>query len=277
MAGPVDQDGPRTAVAGVAVLCLVEHGGHHLRGGVVHRAAQPLRPGLRPLAALGRRAVGGVVLPGGVGDDVVDCARRGFGIVDGSQGGHPFPAVLLAGRQPGLHRVAALGRRGLRGVLTQGFGPYHHALAVDRQDQRCDVGAGSRHQGVVERVDVRRGADSEFLDLPVPDAGAGVGVDPLAGVGEAAADGLDRGEPGQPVRVHSVRQVQHRIGGVQVPHTSAAIGDPNHGDLAEHRGQQPAPAPLDPRAPDTGGVHDLFQYGPRPWPAASGGPGTTAG
>ncbi|MEV8032035.1 hypothetical protein [Streptomyces sp. NPDC086182] len=31
MAGPVDQDNPRTVVAGVAVLCLVEHGGHHLR------------------------------------------------------------------------------------------------------------------------------------------------------------------------------------------------------------------------------------------------------
>ncbi|MDX2758513.1 hypothetical protein [Streptomyces europaeiscabiei] len=43
LAGPVDQDDPATAVAGVAVLCLVEHGGHHLRGGVGHRAAPPLR------------------------------------------------------------------------------------------------------------------------------------------------------------------------------------------------------------------------------------------
>ncbi|MDQ0605218.1 hypothetical protein QF037_009563 [Streptomyces canus] len=150
----------------------------------------------------------GVVLPVGVGEDVVHRARRGLGIVDGSQGGHPFPAVFLPGRQPGLHRVASLGGCSLRGVLTQCFGSYHHALAVDRQDQRRGVGAGSRHDGVVERVDVDCGADGEFLDLPVPDSGAGDGVDPLAGVGETAAGGLDRGEPGQPVRVHCVWKVQ---------------------------------------------------------------------
>ncbi|TQE35838.1 hypothetical protein Sipo8835_12470 [Streptomyces ipomoeae] len=257
MAGPADQDDPGTAVAGAAVLRLIEHGGHHLRGSVVHRAAQPLRPGLRPLAALGRRVVGGVVLPVGVGDDVVDRVWRGFRIVDGSQGGHPFPAVLLAGRQPGLHRVAALGRRGFRGVLAQRFGPYHHAFAVDRQDQRRGVGAGSRHEGVAEGVDVPCGADSEFLDLPVPDAGAGDGVDPFAGAGEAAAGGLDRGKPGQPMRVHCVRQVQRRVGRAQVRHAGAAVGDPDHGDLAEHRGQPPVPVPLDPGAPGTGGVHDL--------------------
>src|SRR5690606_7264095 len=67
-----------------------------------------------------------------------------------------------------------------------------------------------------------------------------------------------RGEPGQPVRVHSVRKVQHRIGRVQVRHAGAAVGDPDHRDLAEHRGQGAVPAPLDPGALAAFGVHDLL-------------------
>uniref|UniRef100_UPI00404022CB hypothetical protein n=1 Tax=Streptomyces sp. TG1A-60 TaxID=3129111 RepID=UPI00404022CB len=247
MPGAVDQHDPGPAVLGVAGFGLVEHRGDDLLGGVVHRAAQPLGPGFRARATL----LHGV---GGVGDDVVDAADGGLGVVDGAQGGHPFAAVLLAGREPGRHLVAVFGCGGFRGGFAQRLGPYHHALAVGGQHQQRGVGARLGHQGLVERVDVGRGGHGEFLDLPVADAGAGQHVDAVDRLGEGAAGGLGRGEPGQPQAVHPGRHVQCGVGQVQIGRAGGSVGDPGRCDLPEHRGQDPPPAPLDPGALDTGRI-----------------------
>ncbi len=93
----VDQDHPGAQVFGVASLGLVEDRSDDLGGGVVDRAGQPLGAGRRPLAVPG---IGDAVALGrevGVGDDVVDVAHGGFGVVDRAQGGHPLAAILLPG------------------------------------------------------------------------------------------------------------------------------------------------------------------------------------
>ncbi len=95
----------------------------------------------------------------------------------------------------------------------------------------------------------------------MPNPGAGQGVDALGCLGERAAGCFDRGQFRQPVRVHAGRHVQHRVGDVQIGDPGPAVGDPGRGDLPEHRGQDSAPAVLDPRAPDPLGTYDLGHAG----------------
>ena len=121
--GAVDEDDPGPQVAGVAGLGLAEHGGDHVRGVLADGPGQPLRQGLRPGP---ERA--GAVPAAGRGDHVVRPARRGLGVVDGDQGGHPLAVRLLPGRKPGAHLPQLRG--GLRGGRAQRPRAHHDALAV---------------------------------------------------------------------------------------------------------------------------------------------------
>jgi hypothetical protein len=99
--GAVYQHDPGPVV-GVAVLGLVEDGGHDAGGGVGDRPGQPLAARLRVRVA----------------NHVIDGARRGLGVVDRTERGHALASQLLPDGQARLHRAAALLRSSLRGGLA---------------------------------------------------------------------------------------------------------------------------------------------------------------
>jgi hypothetical protein len=149
-------------------------------------------------------------------DDAGGGAHDRVGVVDGAQGRHPLAAVFLPTGQAGREPVGALGRGGFRGGLAQRLGAHHHPSGVDGQHQQRVVGGRHRHPRGVEGVDVGGGAYGQRLDLPLADPGPGGFVDLVAGGVERAAYRLLGRGAAQPVRVHLGRQVQHRVGRVQV-------------------------------------------------------------
>ena len=167
---------------------------------------------------------------------------------------------------------------------AQRVGPHHDALAVRGQDQHVVLGRLGVLGGGVEVLDVDRGAGGEFLDLAFADLLAGGAADGRAGLLERAAGGFDRGQPAQPVGVPLDRQVQRRVGGVQVLVPAVAVGQAFHLDLAEDAGQRPAVTGLDRGVHDCGVVGDrgqprlvggaqgqvLLQHAPQQLPAAAG-------
>lgn len=75
------------------------------------------------------------------------------------------------------------------------------------------------------------------LDLTFADPLPGGPLDGVGGLLERPSGGLDRGQPPQGVGGVFDRQVQVRVGGVQVGMAVLAVGDPFDADLAEDRGQ----------------------------------------
>ena len=79
----------------------------------------------------------------------------------------------------------------------------------------------------------------------------------LGSVSEAAAGALDRRELAQPVRMALDRQVQRRVGRMQVPHSGRPIGQPFDPHRPEHRLQRARVTGLDPPAPSPLNARDL--------------------
>jgi len=130
--------------------------------------------------------------------------------------------------------------------------------SADRTSTSSWAGSGVLGGGV-EVLDVDRGAGGEFLDLAFADLLAGGAADGRAGLLERAPGGFDRGQPAQPMGVPLDRQVQRRVGGVQVLVPAVAVGLAFHLNLAEDAGQCPAVTGLDRGVHDSGVVGDRGQ------------------
>ncbi len=81
----------------------------------------------------------------------------------------------------------------------------------------------------------------------------------IRGVIEGAPRRFDRSQLPQAVRVLLHREVQLRVGAIQVGVTAATVGQPRHRDLAEHRGQRAGVPGLDAAAGHLLGVEHLLQ------------------
>jgi hypothetical protein len=114
---------------------------------------------------------------------------------------------------------------------------HHDALAVVLHDQQHVRGGGSGAAAGVEGVDAGRGGAGELLGLSLAQDRSRGPADRLACGFERAAGGLDRIQPAQAVGVLFLREVQGRVGGVQVRRARRPVRDPGHRHLAEHRGQ----------------------------------------
>src|SRR6266702_7658919 len=121
VAGTVDQHHPGAPVGRIPLLRLVEDRLDDLLAVGGDRAGQPLglRVGTEPAAALAAAALGS---GGGDTDDVVGAAGGRFGVVDHSQGGHPFASLLFAAGQPGAIRPRPFRLGCLQGRLAQRSG-----------------------------------------------------------------------------------------------------------------------------------------------------------
>jgi hypothetical protein len=128
--------------------------------------------------------------------------------------------------------------------LPQRLRAHHDPLAIGLQHQHIGVRAGARTAPGVEGAHIGGRSPGKLLSLPFAHASAGGPEDRLRGVLERAARGLDRGQPPQPVRVLFLRQVQRRIGRIQVRRPRRAVGHPGDRHLPEHRGQAPLMAGL---------------------------------
>ena len=91
----------------------------------------------------------------------------------------------------------------------------------------------------VEGLEVDCRTHRELFELTLSRPGAGDPSDRVLGVLEAAAGGFDRGQFPQPVGVQFLRQVQDRIGRIQVAFAAPAVGEAGDVDRAEHGLQRP--------------------------------------
>jgi len=109
----------------------------------------------------------------------------------------------------------------------------------------------------VEVVEVDRAAVGEVLQLAFAQLLSGAVADRSHRVVERAAGGLDRGEVAQPVRVFLGRQVEHRVGGMQVGLPGCAVGQPRDLDRPEDGGKLAGVAGLDSASTDPVGGRDI--------------------
>ena len=144
-------------------------------------------------------------------------ARDRDGVTDGRELRDPFPAVLLAGRQPRRQLPARGG--GLRGRRAQRFGPHHDALAIELQHQQPLLlgGAGPVLGVVGVHVDRRGGG------RPRPVAAYRPGPRSPAPPRPRCRRTTRGHETGQPVRVQPGGQVQLGVNGVEVRHSPAVV------------------------------------------------------
>jgi len=228
---------------GVAPLGLVEHAGDHGRRVGEDAGAHPL--------VLGDRSRGGLVAVRVSGwEDVGRGAGRWRRVVDGADLRHPLAVSPILARQSGLGLRARAGRAP-RGPGAQRVGAHHDPLAVRREHQQLVGLAPGRAAGLVEALEVDRGERRELLDLALAEPLPGVAFDRLARGLEAASGALHRSQLAQPVRVALDRQIQRRVGGMQVPHPGRPIRQPLHAHGPEHRLKRALVACLDPTAGHT--------------------------
>ena len=147
--------------------------------------------------------------------------------------------------------MAGAGARSGRGAGPQRIGAHHDPLAVGREHQQIPGLRGRRAPGRIEVLKVHRGEPSELFDLAFSQPLPGLATDRIDRVIEAAARGLQRGELAQPVRMTLDRQVERRVGGMQVPHPGCPVGQPLDRHGAEHGLQSADVTRLDPPAEDT--------------------------
>jgi hypothetical protein len=133
------------------------------------------------------------------------------------------------------------------------------ALAVGGQDQHIPTGARLRSALGVEVVEVGRGPPGECFGLAFAQPDPGGPLDRLGGVVEGAPRRFEGGQLPQAVRVLLHRQVQRGVGGIQVGVAAAAVRQPGHRYLAEHRGQGAGVPGLDGTAGHLLGVGHLLQ------------------
>ena len=107
------------------------------------------------------------------------------------------------------------------GAGSQRVGAHHDPLAVGREHQQITVLTPWRTSLRVEVLEVDRGEPGEFLDLAFAEPHAGLALDRVGGVSEAAARALQRRELAQPVRMALDRQVQRRVSRMQFPSPGA--------------------------------------------------------
>jgi hypothetical protein len=236
--GAVHERDPRAAVLGVAPLCFLEDAFDHGRGCRDNAGGQPL--------VGGDRSGGGLVAFRLIGcEDVGHRARRRRRVVDRADLGHPLVVERLAARQPGFGLGAGAGRPG-GGGGAQRVGAHHDPLAVGREHQQIPALAAWCAPRRIEVLEVDRGELGELLDLAFTQPLPGLALDRIGRVLEAAAPSLQRGQLAQPVRVTLDRQVQRRVGGMQVPQSGRAVRQPLDRHGPEHRLKRTSVPALDP-------------------------------
>jgi hypothetical protein len=99
--------------------------------------------------------------------------------------------------------------------------------------------AGGQMPLLVEGVEVGRGSLDQGFQLALAQALSGAASDRLPDAVEGASRRLHDGQPAQAVGVELDRQVQVRVGGMQIGVTSSPVRQASDLDLAEH-GQQSA-------------------------------------
>jgi hypothetical protein len=195
---------------GVAALGLLEDAGDHDRRVGDNAGTQPLvgsDPPRGGLMSLGRCG----------GEDVGDRAARWLGVVDRADLRHPLAIALLFPGQAGL-RLGSRTRGAGGGAGSERVGAHDDPLPVAGEHQQLIWLSPRLPPGFVEVFEIDRGKRGEFLDLAFAQPHARAALDRVDRVLEAAASGLQRGELAEPVRVALDRQIQRRVGGMQVPH-----------------------------------------------------------
>jgi hypothetical protein len=147
--------------------------------------------------------------------------------------------------------VAFLGG-GFRGRRAQRVGTHHDALAVDLQHEQVPGKACGRESLQVERLEVDRCPAREVFDLTLTQVLSAGPFDRVHRAFVGTSGALDGGQPPQSMGVLLDRQVQHRIGRVQVRLTGGTVGQPGDRDLTEEDRPQPTvvadlnPGPIGP-------------------------------
>ena len=185
-------------------------------------------------------------------------AGNRLGVVDGTDLGHALAVALLPLREPG-GELGCAPRRGLRGGGTQGVRTHDDALAVTGDDEHVCGLAGGPLALLIEGVEVRRRSLDQLLQLALAQALSGAPQNRLPDVVEGAARALHDGQSPQPVRVQLERQVQLRVGGMQLGVAPPPVSHACDLDLAEN-GQQPAlVVSLHAASRNSVGSHHCFQ------------------
>ena len=237
----VDEREPGAAVFGVAPVGFVEDAADHGGGGFDDAGGQPL---------VGRDRSRRGLSPAGRSWARMSAAVRGAGVASYTA---PISAIRLwLSFSAADSRVLGFGPARARaggGLGAQRVGAHHDPLAVGREHQQLVRFGPLRSPGLVEVLEVDRGELRQLLDLALPEPLPGRALDRLDRVLEAAAGRLQRRELAQPVGVTLDRQVQRRVGGMQVRRLRRPIRQPRDRHRPEHRLQARA---RDPARPDRG-------------------------
>jgi hypothetical protein len=154
--------------------------------------------------------------------------------------------VILAG-EPGLGAGPARGLAGARVRSASGRITIPFASA-DSTNRSAPLASRWTAELLIEVLKVHRRHAGELLHLALSEPHPGLALDRLDRAVEAAARALQRAQLAQPVRVTLDRQIQCRVGGMQVPHPRRPIGQPLHAHGSEHRLQCTYVTWLDPGA-----------------------------
>ena len=112
---------------------------------------------------------------------------------------------------------------------------HHDPLTVRGQDQDITVIGGGAGRPLVVGREVHRSPARQLLDLAFPDLDTGRSPQRRPRIVEAAPCRFDGGELAQPVGVEFGRNVQRRVGWIQVGFAAVTVGKAIDVHRAEHR------------------------------------------
>jgi hypothetical protein len=141
VAGAVDEHHPAALPGGVTAGRFGEHLGDDLGGGGGDAGGQPLALSYRASVRRWRR-LGGAGRAAGHGDDVSGLTLGWDGVIDRTDGGHPFTPELFPTGEPGGQFGSpggGLERRVAFGALPQRLRSHHDALRVRREHQQIGI------------------------------------------------------------------------------------------------------------------------------------------
>ena len=195
-------------MAAVAALGFVEDVADDVGGVSVTLAVNHLPVATGPAVAASRS----VSLAGRMSVAVRDDGRR---VIDGADLRDSLAVALLALGQAGLE-LARHRRRCLCVAARSASGRITTPLPSQESTNTSPCSTAAAAGAAVEGVKVARATAGEILDLALAQSLAGRAPDRRRGVFERAPGGLDRRQPAQPVRVALDRQVEQRVGPVQL-------------------------------------------------------------
>ncbi len=133
---------------------------------------------------------------------------------------------------------------------------HHDALAVAGEHEHVALHGRGPLTLLIEGVEVDGGAAGKFLWLALAQPLTRGPLDRRHGIIEGASGSLDSRQPAQPVRMTLGRQVQQRVGGVQVGGAARAVGTTLDLQFTEDAGQPPLVPGLNGAAAHAVGIDD---------------------